>query len=1742
MRLVCDRDVDALFVLFLGRLPESAQIYRENRGQDVLDAADAILESEEFAQILDNFQTRGTLPHAQLGAEVFDEAIATAVAIGLAPPELLDLHPGPCDADGLAEREGDEFLEAAYRVILRRDADAEGLAHYRAVLAGGAQSKHEIIRDFLASEEADAIAREPRSVHSAAEGAVAPDWFAALAGVFAAAPLAGLIEAHHGAAGREFVERLRMPPRPQPIPEEDEQGAGLSIILDSPEPLDDAVTLPAQRSLWINGWTMARDGVDALDVFIDGAPLGSVAHGLSRPDVAAEFPDWPGAARSGFTALIPRRILRKGHHDVEIALRDTVGRRRTTAFAVDVAESAADPLSIRQKIAQAEIDLDHRILAKCGWRPAFTLLLLTGTGEDAIAQARLTLSSLSRQAYGDWRVLVAPSRRGTGSDTLRERLVDGSETVGTLLARLPDNRTDPAALRSRLLAGFEDIAGRVEILESGDCRSLAGLAGNGPALFGLVAAGDELSADAFIEFAVTGALHREADFLYSDEWRISPASGEAEPFLKPQWSPDLLLATNYIGRFWCAAPRLLAETGATLADLLRFGEYDLVLRLTEAAGRICHVPELLCRRGEQRLDAAAERQALARAMVRRGVRGTLAEGCLSGTYRLKRALTRPGLVSIILCTRAARGLLKNCLETLRALTAYRPFEIIVVENVPPEEVHWREWLRANADRVITPNEPFNWSRFNNLGAAAASGEYLLFLNDGIEIIEPDWLDALIEHGQRPEVGAVGARLLDPDRTVRHAGMFLTDRIGVAGHAFRNLPEHDPGYFGLARTQRNVIAVTGACLLTRAEIFKRLGGFNEAHNVINNDLDYCLKSWKSGLLNVFTPYATLIHHGDSPRSTVIGDCDAGAFAGQWRTVFHDGDPYYHRCFSRETDRLAPEAEPLRLICPAAPLLTRETIRSILVVKLDHIGDGITAFPAIRRLKQQFPDARLCLLAGRWTRPIWGFAGVIDEVIEFDFFHARSSLGLREVGLAEFAALHERLAPYRFDLAVDLRKHPETRPVLQYVGARYLAGFDSDRRFPWLDIAIDWTSDRPMTPRPQPVRSSLVALVDAIAASCEPASPVVALPDADSLPLIPPMQRRLFSRPLVCVHPAAGDPLKQWPSEYFAELIELLIEKEGVNVALVGGPDDRDIAAEVLRGVRHHHAVTDLVGCLKLDDLPRLMVRCALFVGNDSGPKHIASGLGVPTVGVHSGLVDAREWGPVGPYGIALQRDMECGPCYLSSLDLCPRDLACLTGLRPGEVYHACHRLLALGLGDRPPESPAAISLPSARPRRDAPSRIGPTDPLARGDRRPSVAESSSAAGDAHQIRCSAFTIVSRNYIAYAATLMQSLAAHHPEMARYVFLADEPYDFSDVELPAQIVCCKELGIPQFPEMTFRYSIMELNTAVKPFCIQWLFREGKHDKVIYLDPDIFVLRPLAAVVDLLDRGAPLILTPHITEPLQDGFKPDDMGVMQAGVYNLGFGAFARSAATEKLVAWWAARLTRHCLVDFPNHLFTDQRWMDLAPGFVPDTAILRHPGYNAAYWNLAHRPVTRDPGGMWRAAGEPLHFFHFSGIDPMKPGAFSKHQDRFSLDATGGLRPLVETYLNRLLANGYLKYIKAPYAYGMFADGRPIHPLMRGCFRRLEEDGVALPGLWRAGGSAIFDQIEPGLRQAGLPDITRLMYQLWLERDDLRDAFDLDEAEERLAFHEWFAEQAQLEMGIDGFSLNAAAALAETDAAAQ
>lgn len=318
----------------------------------------------------------------------------------------------------------------------------------------------------------------------------------------------------------------------------------------------------------------------------------------------------------------------------------------------------------------------------------------------------------------------------------------------------------------------------------------------------------------------------------------------------------------------------------------------------------------------------------------------------------------------------------------------------------------------------------------------------------------------------------------------------------------------------------------------------------------------------------------------------------------------------------------------------------------------------------------------------------------------------------------------------------------------------------------------------------------------------------------------------------------------------------------------------------------------------------------------------------------------------------------------------------------------------------------------------------------------------------------FTIASCNYLAYARSVLGSVAALHPEVELHLILADEVGDRRNVAAePFQVTEAKSIGIDDFWSMAFRYDILEFNTAVKPFAFRYFFQKG-YRKVIYFDPDIIVYHNLNELFALLDRYS-IILTPHMTKvlPVGDTCNPSEQSCLSSGTYNLGFVAISNSPDGLELCDWWCDKCHRLCYNEVETSLFVDQKWMNLVPGFWSSVHILRHQGYNVAYWNLHERQV----GGMTINDEVPLIFFHFSGITLHDLNLISKYQNRFTLKERSDITPLYEAYRDLLLINGHEGLKKERYRYGYFEDATPIGTVARRLYPAVAEE---FPNPFRSG----------------------------------------------------------------------------------
>ncbi|MFY9822791.1 MAG: hypothetical protein WAM82_15520, partial [Thermoanaerobaculia bacterium] len=390
---------------------------------------------------------------------------------------------------------------------------------------------------------------------------------------------------------------------------------------------------------------------------------------------------------------------------------------------------------------------------------------------------------------------------------------------------------------------------------------------------------------------------------------------------------------------------------------------------------------------------------------------------------------------------------------------------------------------------------------------------------------------------------------------------------------------------------------------------------------------------------------------------------------------------------------------------------------------------------------------------------------------------------------------------------------------------------------------------------------------------------------------------------------------------------------------------------------------------------------------------------------------------------------------------------------------------------------------------------------------------------------ACTIIANNYLAYARAFTCSFLERHPAGSVCVLIVDRPQPGHRYEdEPFAVTFADQLGIPGFGHFSFRYSIVELSTAVKPWFLLHLHRTLGCDRVCYFDPDILIFGDLGELYDSLGR-ADAVLTPHLTAPVDDSWVPGEREILLSGVYNLGFLGLAFNERTLAFLDWWKQRLYRWCLHEVHEGLFVDQRWMDLAPAFLPRTEILRDPGYNAAYWNLAHRtPARRD--GAWWIGDVPLRFFHFSGYDFKRPDSLSKFQNRYTFDDRPDVLPLFELYGESIRRQGQQEVQDYPYAYGRFANGVAIPDLARRTLRRIDPEGVRWPDPFdTAGPDSFFDWLRQPADDDAFVPLPRLALLLWDQREDLQRVFARPWAEDRLPFAHWFVQLAATQReGID------------------
>lgn len=557
------------------------------------------------------------------------------------------------------------------------------------------------------------------------------------------------------------------------------------------------------------------------------------------------------------------------------------------------------------KAGSEELDRQSRQEKKFAYRPLISIVVpLFQTPEQYLIEM---MDSVRTQSYGNWQLCLMDATPSDEVEGVVSHYCNQYQEMRISYVHLEENQ----GIAGNTNAGLEYATGE---------------------WIGFLDHDDLLAPEALYEIAAL--LNRDADVeaVYSDEDQVESSRyglKHINPHFKPDFSIDLLRSNNYITHFFCVKRSLQKKVGGFRPEFDGAQDYDFILRCTEAAKKIGHVPKVLYHwrvhsnsTSDNPLSKTyayeAGKRAVEEHLARMGQKGEVSQLLHFGFYRIKYAVENEALVSILIPNKDQVETLQRCITSIQNST-YRNYEIIIIENNSVEQEtfeYYRKLLGGSLDKnggegllpggqrvcIAIWEKGFNYSAINNFGASYAKGEYFILLNNDVEIITKDWIEEMLGNCMRPEVGIVGARLYYPDNTVQHAGI-VVGIDGIAANMFPCLRRGQEGYFHRAALQLNYSAVTAACMMVSREAFDKVRGMEEGLAVAFNDVDFCLRVIREGYLVVYHPFVEAYHYESKSRGQEdtkekvrrFGE-EIEFFRTRWIDILKNGDPYYNPNFS------------------------------------------------------------------------------------------------------------------------------------------------------------------------------------------------------------------------------------------------------------------------------------------------------------------------------------------------------------------------------------------------------------------------------------------------------------------------------------------------------------------------------------------------------------------------------------------------------------------------------------------------------------------------------------------------------------------------------------------------------------------------------------------------------------------------------------------------------------------------------
>ena len=542
-------------------------------------------------------------------------------------------------------------------------------------------------------------------------------------------------------------------------------------------------------------------------------------------------------------------------------------KQKTNLFApdsvpqLDFKQFTSDYETFKQKhvVTPNELELIKNELSEFPIKPSFTFLLVNLENKSDFKQS---LSSILNQIYENFDLTIV----NYSKDTIN---LDNFEKE----------------LKSKKIRLIEGSANSEKFN-----KTISSLQGD---FIAILDGGVTLQSDLLYHIIKNLNQNSNSDIFYTDEDFTDENDNRVNPFFKPDWSPYLFFSMNYLGQFCVIKKSVLEQIKEFEFHTQRDFIYDLIIKCTEFTKNISHIPlPLFSTKNYSPEHSEYVKSSLTNHFKKTGIDATIENGFSPNTYRVNYKLNTEPKVSIIIPTKDKKELLQRCIQSIEKNTAYKNWEIIIIDNNSSNEKTIR-YFESLPYEILQYDEPFNFSKMNNLAASKAKGDYLLFLNDDTAALEPNWLTEMVSLCQQKNVGVVGPKLVYSDQTIQHAGaVFL--KSGSGFHPFQRFSKKNSGYFNFINVIRDFSAVTGACLLVKKSVFTKIGGFDDNFDLYYGDSDLCLRIRHLGYHVVYTPYAKLLHEGSSSIQkhgdaffTVENHYD---FIKKW-PYLKNGDPFY-----------------------------------------------------------------------------------------------------------------------------------------------------------------------------------------------------------------------------------------------------------------------------------------------------------------------------------------------------------------------------------------------------------------------------------------------------------------------------------------------------------------------------------------------------------------------------------------------------------------------------------------------------------------------------------------------------------------------------------------------------------------------------------------------------------------------------------------------------------------------------------